>query len=82
MCKPVHIKFKMAKNYIIKSFRISKEQHDLISKVCEVTGFEKQKIVRWLLNKSLEQLKADCQDVGGMDKLSFNVKEISVINNR
>lgn len=72
----------MKKNHIIKSFRIDKEQDDLITRVSSMTGFTKIQIVRWLLNRGLQQLNGDIAQAHGIENLYFNLKEIYRINNR
>ena len=64
-------------NHIIKSFRISKEVNDLLNEAYKELGFKKTDIVKFLLHRSLMQLKSDSIQAGGYDKLSITLKEVS-----
>lgn len=63
------------KNHFIKSFRVSKEMFALIQEATQQLGFKQTDLIRFLLNRSLMQLKADSIQAKGYDKLSFTLKE-------
>lgn len=70
----------MKKNYFVKTFRIDRESHDIITLIADKTGFEKSKINRWLFNFALEKIKADIIRAKGIDNLQLDIKEIKRIN--
>lgn len=46
-----------------------------IKEVSEATGFKETDLIRFLLNRSLEQLKSDKQKAGGYDKLEITLRK-------
>lgn len=45
-----------------------------LNEISDILGFKKTDLIRFLLNRSLEQLKADKIEAGGYDKLEFTLK--------
>ena len=74
MCKQVHIKFKMAKNYIIKSFRVEKETLILLEEASAGLGLNKPDLIRFLLNRSLMQLRTDKIKAGSYEALEITIR--------
>lgn len=46
-----------------------------LKKISEELGFRESDLIRFLLNGSLEQLKRDSIQAGGMDKLTFTLRK-------
>ncbi len=74
MCKQVHIKFKMVKNYIIKSFRVEKETLILLEEASKGLGLNKPDLIRFLLNRSLMQLRTDKIKAGSYEALEITIR--------
>jgi len=64
----------MKKN-IVKSLKLTSEMDMEIKEVSEATGFKETDLIRFLLNRSLEQLKSDKQKAGGYDKLEITLRK-------
>lgn len=62
-----------AKKTIFLHLRINKETEDLISEICDKTGFDKSALGRMLLIKSLRKLKSDALKYG-WENLEFTIK--------
>jgi len=54
--------------------RITQEMEKELNEISDILGFKKTDLIRFLLNRSLEQLKADKIEAGGYDKLEFTLK--------
>ena len=63
----------MKKN-ITKTIKLTSEMDLEIKEVSEATGFKETDLIRHLLNRSLEQLKADKTKAGGYDKLEITLR--------
>lgn len=60
---------------VIKSIKLTTEMNLEIKEVSEATGFKETDLIRHLLNRSLEQLKADKTKAGGYDKLEITLRK-------
>jgi len=65
----------MQKNHIIKTLRIDGDMDKLLNEATEQLGFKKPDLIRFLLNRSLQQLKSDSIRAGGFDKLEFTLRK-------
>jgi antitoxin component of RelBE/YafQ-DinJ toxin-antitoxin module len=61
----------MKKN-VVETIRITSEQKKEIKDISEVTGFKQTDLIRFLLNRALIQIRADCK--GDYSKLEFTLK--------
>lgn len=61
------------KNHIIK-IRIDEEMNNLLNEAVEKIGFKKTELIRYLLNRALQQLKSDSIQAHGFDKLEFTLR--------
>lgn len=64
----------MAKNHIIKSFRVSLETFRLFKECIERTGLSNSDLRRMLFNRALHQLILDAREKG-WENLTFLAKE-------
>lgn len=65
----------MIKNHTLKPIRITESTNNLIIEACEKLGFKKADLIRFLLNRSLKQLKSDSVKAGGYENLDFSLRE-------
>ena len=63
----------MKKN-IIQTIKITSEMKSEIKKISEITGFKQVDLIRFLINRSLMQLKVDCK--GDYKLLEFTLRHI------
>lgn len=68
------------KKEIVKAFRIDSETDNIVKRLCEITGFNRSQIDRYLYNRAIEQLKIDSFNVGGLENLRFDIRELQKIN--
>jgi len=66
----------MKKNHIIKSFRVSKKTKELLEEASQELSLSQTDLIRFLLNKSLVDLKSDSQRAKGYQNLSITLKEL------
>ncbi len=66
----------MKNNKIIKGFLIDSLADEEIKKICEATGLKRSALIRFLLLRSLSQMKEIAQKVGGYDNLEFSFKKM------
>ena len=64
----------MKKN-ITKTIKITSEMDTEVKEISEATGFKVTDLIRHLLNRSLEQLRADKLKAGGYDKLEITLRK-------
>lgn len=63
----------MKLNYTIR-IRITTEMKEDIKKISEQLGFKESDLLRFLINRSITQLKTDSINAGGLDKLEFTLR--------
>lgn len=63
------------KNHILH-LRMSSEMDKLLTEISEKLGLDKSALARFLLNKSLMQLRADSIKAGGYDKLEITLRHV------
>ncbi len=64
------------KKPITKTIKFTTEMDKEIKEISEATGFRETDLIRHLLNRSLEQFKADKLKAGGYDKLEITLRKI------
>jgi hypothetical protein len=64
-----------AKNHQIKTLRISSETNSLLNEAAAKLDFKKPDLIRFLLNRSLQQLKSDSIRAGGYDQLQITLRQ-------
>lgn len=62
------------KNHIIKALRIDNEMANLLQEASTKLGIRQPDLIRFLLNRSLKQLKCSAIEAGGFENLEFSLK--------
>ena len=66
----------MQRNNKIIKIRLTEELYKLIEEAGIGVGINKSELIRYLLNKSLRELKKDSIKAGGYDKLEVTLREV------
>lgn len=66
----------MEKNSRLIKIRLTEKLNNAINEASLGVGINKSELVRYLLNKSLHELKNDSIKAGGYDKLEVTLKKV------
>lgn len=61
----------------INAFRIAPKIDNILNEVCEELAFRKVDLIRILLTRAVFELKADSIKAGGIQNLTFQLKEFN-----